>query len=287
MRFALVNKSFFWAILSVRYRTEYQVVTRWARVTKPKTKFCSSFSLMCGRSSLYEDPRELLEAYGLPPRLRDFVPHYNIAPSQNQWTIRRTSNGTLEVQALRWGLIPSWTNDPSVAARMINARAETLSEKPSYRDRIQTGRCLIIADGYYEWAKDRGTKTPYRFQMKSRKPFVFAGLWDRWEKGGSPIESCTIITTRAAPLASRIHDRMPVILGFDDSLNWIQQNLTSFEVLDLLQPYDKDDLEMYPVSRTVNNAANDTADCLQPLEPDALKPVDDLFSQQAGDFNSQ
>lgn len=232
---------------------------------------------MCGRSSLYEDPRELLEAYGLPPRLRDFVPRYNIAPSQDQWAIRRSPVGEMEVKPLRWGLIPSWTNDPSIGSRMINARAETITEKPAFRDALKTGRCLIIADGFYEWTRSGRAKTPYRFQIRGGKPFVFAGLWDRWNKGAEPIESCTIITTQADQNTAHIHDRVPVILEFDHSLKWMSPNSPDSELRKLLRPYSGRDLEIYAVSRAVNDAANDTPQCIEPLatsEAESLQKPD-------------
>ena len=228
---------------------------------------------MCGRSSLYEAPSELLEAYGLPPRLRDFVPRYNIAPSQDQWAIRRSPVGNMEVKLLRWGLIPSWTNDPSIGSRMINARAETIVEKPAFREALKSGRCLIIADGFYEWTRSGRAKTPYRFQMRGGKPFVFAGLWDRWNKGPSPIESCTIITTEADQTTAHIHDRVPVILDFDDSLKWMSADSPGAELRKILHPYAGGDLEIYPVSRAVNDATNDTPECIEPLETKAVETL--------------
>lgn len=202
----------------------------------------------------------------MPPRLLDFSPRYNIAPTQNQWAIRRGADERLEVRPLRWGLIPSWANDSAIGPPMINARAETIAEKPAFRDALQAKRCLILADGYYEWQKNPGGKTPFRFQMTDRKPFVFAGLWDRWEKSAAPIESCTIITTQASTAAASVHNRMPVILNFDESITWLQPDSGAAELLQLLQPYPKTDLEMFSVSRAVNNVANDSAECIQPSE---------------------
>lgn len=221
---------------------------------------------MCGRSSLHEEPKELLESYGLPPRLGGYRPRFNITPSEIQWTILKDRDGKLEARGLRWGLIPSWSNDPSIGSRMINARADTVAEKPSYRDALRRGRCLVIADGYYEWAKTETGKTPFRFQMATRKPFVFAGLWDRWEKGESAIDSCTIITTDASAATAHLHHRMPVILGFEESLEWMRADATQTDILQLLRPYQKDDLEMFEVSRAVNSPKNDTAECLLPVK---------------------
>jgi putative SOS response-associated peptidase YedK len=217
---------------------------------------------MCGRSSLHEEPARLLEAYGLPPRLPGYRPRFNITPSETQWTILRAGSN-LEARGLKWGLVPSWANDPTIGSRMINARAETIAEKPSYRDALRHGRCLVITDGYYEWAKTENGKTPYRFQLAGGKPFVFAGLWDRWARGDTAIESCTIITTGAGPAASQFHPRMPVILGFEDSLRWMQPDLTARELLPLLRPYSGADLEIFEVSKAVNSPANDTEECLR------------------------
>lgn len=235
---------------------------------------------MCGRSSLHEEPQKLLESYGLPQHLPGFSPRFNIAPTQNQWAIRTTRHDKLEACELRWGLVPSWASDPGVGARMINARAETIAEKPAYRDALQGGRCLIITDGYYEWAKTGGGKTPFRFQMADGRPFVFAGLWDKWRKGEESLESCTIITTQAANSVAHIHDRMPAILDFADSLSWLRSTSVA-DVLPLLRPYTHTDLTAFAVSRAVNNAANDTIECIQPAVamPDerASQPLD-LFT---------
>lgn len=220
---------------------------------------------MCGRSSLHEDPRDLLESYGLPPGLNGFTPRFNIAPSQLQWAILQSDEGNLEVHSLRWGLIPYWAKDASMGSRMINARAETLAEKPSFREALRRKRCLIITDGYYEWIKAADGRMPFRFQMTNRKPFVFAGLWDRWEGGESPVESCTVITTDAAPATVHIHPRMPVILPFENSMNWMQSKAADEDLLALLRPYPGDDLEIFAVSRAVNSPANDTAECIQPI----------------------
>jgi putative SOS response-associated peptidase YedK len=149
---------------------------------------------------------------------------------------------------------------------MINARADTIAEKPAFRDAFRVGRCLIIADGYYEWQKGPGGKTPFRFQMNDRSAFVFAGLWDRWQRGAEPIESCTIITTQAAKSTAHIHDRMPVIMDFDESITWLNGESNGADLLSLLRPYERDNLEMFPVSHAVNNPANDTPECVQPSE---------------------
>lgn len=217
---------------------------------------------MCGRSSLHNEPNALLESYGLPPRLDGYRPRFNITPSEIQWTILR-ADGKLEARGLKWGLVPAWASDPSMGSRMINARAETISEKPSYRDALRFGRCLVITDGYYEWMKTERGKIPYRFQLESGKPFVFAGLWDRWDKGSSPLETCTIITTEAGSATSSVHPRMPVILGFEDSLEWMRSDAAPRDLLPLLRAYEGKDLTVFEVSKAVNSPANDTEECIR------------------------
>lgn len=219
---------------------------------------------MCGRSSLHEEPKELLQAYGLPPRLGGYRPRFNIAPSEIQWTILR-EDGSLQARGLRWGLIPSWASDPSIGSRMINARADSIAEKPSFKDALRHGRCLIITDGYYEWVKAGAGKTPYRFCMANRKPFVFAGLWDRWSRGETPVESCTIITTDASRATAHLHNRMPAILDFEESIEWMRSDASQTELLQLLRPYESGHLEMFEVSRAVNSPKNDSEECFRPV----------------------
>lgn len=228
---------------------------------------------MCGRSSLHEEPRDLLESYGLPPRLEGFIPRFNITPSQTQWAILLNGERNLEARGLRWGLIPSWAKDSAMSARMINARAETISEKPSFRDALRARRCLIMTDGYYEWSKTASGKTPFRFQMKGGNPFVFAGLWDRWKSGGDCIDSCTIVTVPAGNVTAQIHDRMPVILDLEASFKWIHSRSVDRDLLSLLRAYPNDDLDVFEVSRAVNNPANDSAECLLPATVQAASRI--------------
>lgn len=220
---------------------------------------------MCGRSSLHQEPKELLESYGLPPRLADFTPRYNIAPSQFQWTILLGPDGRLETRPLRWGLVPNWASDSTMGSRLINARVETVVEKPSFRESLRERRCLVMTDGYYEWQKTAKIRTPFRIRMQDDKPFVFAGLWDRWNKGEVPVESVTIITTPSAPPTAHIHDRMPAILDFEESLEWLRADAVE-TLLSLLRPYSGDKLESFEVSRAVNAPANDTAECIVPVD---------------------
>lgn len=168
---------------------------------------------MCGRFTLRVPAAELVEIFRLLRR-PDVQPRYNIAPTQPVAVVRRIDRGR-ELSMLRWGLVPSWAKDPKIGARMINARAETVATKPAFRTALRRRRCLVPADGFYEWAKSAGgTKQPHYITRRDGRPFAFAGLWESWDgPDGSSIESCTIVTTEANDLVGRIHDRMPVILS--------------------------------------------------------------------------
>jgi putative SOS response-associated peptidase YedK len=220
---------------------------------------------MCGRSTLHDAPTNILERFSLPPVLPGFEPHYNIAPSQQQWTISLDDDGSPVARQRKWGLVPSWANDPSVGNRMINARAESLTEKPSYRTPLGKQRCIILADGYYEWQVVGKEKIPMYFRLAGGRAFGLAGLWDRWEKGDALLETCTIITTTAGTRASPYHHRMPVILVDDAATAWLNGSASERDVLALLVSYDREDLEMYQVGREVNNPANDSPDCIVPV----------------------
>ncbi len=165
---------------------------------------------------------------------------------------------------LRWGLIPSWAKDPSIGNKMINARAETVSEKPSFRSAFKKRRCLIVADGFYEWQKTDGGKQPFHIKMNDSSPFAFAGLWETWDKDGEAIRSCSIITTDANDLMNEIHHRMPVILHPEDYGVWIDSGFEEKEALmELLKPYPSDEMEAYAVSRRVNKPSNNEPSVLE------------------------
>lgn len=217
---------------------------------------------MCGRSSLHDAPVSVLERFDLPPVLPGFVPRYNIAPSQEQWTILLDDDRRPAVRALRWGLVPSWANDPSIGSRMINARAESLAEKPSWEKSLRYRRCLVLADGYYEWSGTGKERTPWFFHMSGDRPFAMAGLWDRWHRGITTMETCAIITTRAGSRAAAVHHRMPVVLSSEGMASWLDGSTTVSKALDLLEPYENGDLECYEVTRYVNSPANDSPDCI-------------------------
>jgi putative SOS response-associated peptidase YedK len=222
---------------------------------------------MCGRFTLTQSAEVLAELFELD-EVPKFVPGYNIAPTQPIPVLRATKETRRQFDYLYWGLIPSWSKDPSIGARMINARAETVTEKPSFRTAFKRRRCLILADGFYEWQKTGSKKQPYYFQLKDHRPFGFAGLWEHWQSPeGDPIESCTIITTAANETMRPIHDRMPVILQPQDYDVWLDPTLQATEqLLPLLRPYSDAEMQDYPVSTKVNSPQNDSPDCIQPLE---------------------
>lgn len=222
---------------------------------------------MCGRFTLTADPGVLQEAF---PEINIQVPvkpRYNIAPTQPVAVI--TNLPELRLGYFHWGLIPSWAKDPEIGSRLINARSETLAEKPSFRSAYRRRRCLIPADGFYEWKVDPGqkAKTPMYIKLKSNLPFAFAGLWELWSSpDGSQIYSCTIITTQPNALMENIHNRMPVILPKTAYKEWLDPSERSPEsVAHLLVPYPAEEMEAYPVSRLVNSPQVDVADCIKPI----------------------
>ena len=202
------------------------------------------------------------------PNLR---PRYNVAPTQ-QVPIMRTESGDgcgCQLAQVRWGLIPFWAKDAKIGYSLINARAEGIDTKPSFREAFKRGRrCLIAADGFYEWEKKgRATKQPWRIILKEGEPVAFAGLWERWEKArdGVPVESCTTVTTAANELVAKLHDRMPVILAPDAHAAWLgEDGAEPSELLALLKPYAADAMRTYPVRTVVNSPRNDTPECIEP-----------------------
>jgi putative SOS response-associated peptidase YedK len=222
---------------------------------------------MCGRFTLRSRLQELLQFYSIETPF-DWEPRYNIAPSQSVAAIRNDPVGNhRELAALRWGLIPSWADDIRIGNQLINARAETIATKPSFKQALKTRRCLVVADGFYEWKKNGKTKQPYFIQMANERPFVFAGLWECWSKSQPAIESCTIITTTPNTLMADIHDRMPVILGEAAAMHWLDQNVKDADPLTpLLVPYPAKEMVAYPVSPIVNSPQHDSANCIQPIK---------------------
>lgn len=220
---------------------------------------------MCGRYTL-SDPGDLLQDLGVEHH-DETLPRYNIAPTQGVLAVRPGDDGAArQAVTLRWGLIPFWAKDPSIGSRMINARSETVAEKPSFKHALKRRRCLIPADGFYEWTKVGKAKQPYHIHFPDRSPFVFAGLWERWTRGPEPLETCTLLTTDANGDLRPIHHRMPVILEGQARDAWLDPGIEDSEFLGtLLQPLADGSLELTPVSTLVNSPRNDSVDCLSPV----------------------
>jgi len=195
-------------------------------------------------------------------------PRYNIAPSQSVAAVRAASSGSgSEIALLRWGLIPSWSKYSAIGNRLINARAETVREKPSFRSAFKRHRCLIPANGFYEWQRLERGKQPYYIRMRDGRLFAFAGLWDRWEGGGEDtVETCTILTTAANSVLAPIHDRMPVVLPQGEYARWLDPTLRDTDSLaPLLIPFPPEEMVAYPVSPRVNAPSVDDERCVAPL----------------------
>jgi putative SOS response-associated peptidase YedK len=221
---------------------------------------------MCGRFTLTAPAQDVAEQFGLP-LFPSLAPRYNIAPTQPVAAVRaRTDFATRELVFLRWGLIPAWAPDPSMGARMLNARAETVADKPAYRSAFARRRCLIPADGFYEWRTLAGKKHPVHFRRRDARPFAFAGLWERWEAtSGEVIESCSILTTQANELVRPIHERMPVIVAPHHYDLWLGARPSGTDALRaLLRPWPADEMTATPVSTHVNNPRHDDERCLAP-----------------------
>jgi putative SOS response-associated peptidase YedK len=217
---------------------------------------------MCGRYTLSTPAGRLAEEFQLDSTV-EILPSYNVAPTQQVAAVLEDEGGR-RLEMLRWGLVPSWADDPDIGARMINARSETAPEKPSFRRAFRGRRCLIAADGFYEWKREDGGKQPYYFRMRDGRPFAFAGLWESWDKGGGELRTCTILTTRPNSVLNGIHDRMPVILPHDAYNAWLDPDADKEELGELMIPYPGDDLETYPVSRFVNSPSNNDERCIEP-----------------------
>lgn len=222
---------------------------------------------MCGRFTLSQPTDAIASAFNLP-EIPSLEPRYNIAPTQSIPAILLTpEQNERQLQMLHWGLIPAWAKDASISAKLINARSETASDKPSFKSALKRRRCLIIADGFYEWQRQDGKKQPYYFRLESGQPFAFAGLWENWRSpDGEAIASCTILTTEANDLLRPIHDRMPVILDAKDYDTWLDLEIQQPELVQpLLHPYPANLMSSYAVSTKVNNPKNNTPECINSL----------------------
>ncbi|HEY5314906.1 MAG TPA: SOS response-associated peptidase [Pirellulales bacterium] len=231
---------------------------------------------MCGRFTLKTPASDVARLLGLltPVALEA---RYNIAPTQRVAIVRDVPGEGRQLAMLAWGLVPSWADDPAVATRLFNARAETVATKPAFRESFRKRRCLIPADGFYEWQRQGKAKVPYHIRLQDGGPFALAGLWDRWRHGELEIESCTVITTEANELVRPLHNRMPVILPTDAYDSWLDASLENRELLQhWLKPYPADAMTASAVSSRVNAAGFEGADCLEPPHqaPDSQKMLD-------------
>ena len=221
-------------------------------------------SIMCGRYTLRTPIDSLVERFEIEEYPSSITPSFNIAPTQEVAAVL-SEDDERHLEMLRWGLIPLWADDSGIGSRMINARSETAAEKPSFRKAFKERRCLILADGFYEWQKTGNGKQPYYIRMEDGSPFALAGLWEVWDKYGEEIRSCTILTTAANDLVGEIHHRMPVILPPENYDVWLDPDMREAEPLrDLLRPYRDEVMEAYSVSRKVNKPSNDEPSCIEP-----------------------
>ena len=220
---------------------------------------------MCGRFIQCTSGEALAERFHLPI-IPDLTPRYNVAPSQSVGVIRVTHAGHREFVALRWGLVPAWSPEPRTAYSTFNARAETVADKPTYRHAFRRRRCLIPADGFYEWRRVGKRKQPYCIAPTDGEPFAFAGLWERWERDETVVESCTIVVTTANATIAPLHDRMPVILARADEALWLDPALTDPAILQpLLVPCAPERLRVWPVGTAVNRPSSEGPDLMTPL----------------------
>ncbi len=218
---------------------------------------------MCGRFTITLEPADFEDELGVSDFPPDFEKRYNVAPTQQVAVVRDA--GTRQVEWMKWGLIPSWATDPTIGSRMINARSETLAEKPSFKQAFAKRRCLILGDGFFEWQKHAGSaSTPFYLKLSSGKPFAFAGLWERWHPSEEvDVVSCTIITCPPNELIAPIHDRMPVILDKNSLWQWLQP--APFEELEKqLRPYPSGLMQAFQIGRSINNAAFDAQSVINP-----------------------
>ena len=224
---------------------------------------------MCGRLVIDLPPEIITEIYGIIRKIdRELNPRYNVSPSQIIPIVREDVEGCRELAFARWGLIPSWSKDISIGNSLINARSETVAEKPSFRSAFKHRRCIIPTGGFYEWQPQEGKrKQPWLFRMADGSPLSIAGLWEHWQgSDGQVIESCSILTTSANELMAPIHERMPVILRSEDQATWLNHNISDKTLLqNLCQPCPPNLLNTHPVSLMVNSPKNDSADCIAPI----------------------
>lgn len=220
---------------------------------------------MCGRYTLLGDQLELLDEFDLEEPIDDFHQSYNVAPGQNVLAIIHDGKKK-RAGYLRWGLVPSWSNDPKIGYKMINARSETADVKPSFKQLMARKRCLIVADSFYEWQQKEGEKIPQRISVEGRKFFAFAGLWDKWTQGDETLFTCTILTKDSHGFMQDIHHRMPIILPKGEEDRWIDpREYKPVQAKQLLHSFSDPSFTAYPVSTYVNTAKNNDEQCIAPI----------------------
>lgn len=219
---------------------------------------------MCGRFVLCSPTRTLIEEFRIDKTILEYIPSYNIVPTQKIVIVK--TDATRILTQCKWGFIPSWAKDPNISHSMINARAETIADKPAFRDAFKKQRCLVVADGFFEWKKGNN-KIPVYIRLKSGKPLGFAGLYSLWKSPeGHEICTCSIITTESNEIVSSIHDRMPAIISNEDYDVWLDPNrFDKNNLLSLLRPYDSSEMEWYTVSKKVNAPSYNKPDNIVPL----------------------
>jgi putative SOS response-associated peptidase YedK len=220
---------------------------------------------MCGRYTLIASPVQIKDFFGLE-EVPEFAPRYNVAPSQEVPIVRLDEKGTRRLVQVRWGLIPSWAEDASIGYKLINARSETVADKPSFRAAFRQRRCLVPASGFFEWRANGKTKQPFYIHQRDGLPLAIAALWERWKAPeGQPVESCTLLTTEANQTLRPLHQRMPVFLAQADHTCWFEPSAKPADLLPLLRPYSAEELVAYAVSSQVNNPRNEGPRCILPL----------------------
>jgi putative SOS response-associated peptidase YedK len=226
---------------------------------------------MCGRFSRSSPPQAIAEEFGVPvdPAFAA-SPRFNVCPTEDVLVVARGAEGPA-LGTMKWGLVPWFASDPKSGVRAINARAETLATTRTFREPFERRRCLVVADGFYEWKKVGDERQPYYVRLRSRRPFAFAGLWDRWKPkdGGPPLTTCAIVTCPANGLMVPVHDRMPVIVPADARDLWLARETPAADLGAMLRPYPDDEMEIYPVSKRVSSVKNDDAECIRRVEPPA------------------
>lgn len=229
---------------------------------------------MCGRFTLSAPPEVISMCFDIETDSFNYLPAFNIAPTQNVLTVRNRDNSK-HAQTMRWGLIPFWAKEAKIGNKMINARSETVIENKVFKTPFQKRRCLILADSFYEWVRVSKSKQPIRILLDSEKPFAFAGIWESWKDPNDPnadaVESCSIITTHANTLIQPIHDRMPVILPRELESDWLDLDNTDTGFLrEIMIPFDPGLMKCYPVSQAVNSTKNEGKDLITPIVQESL-----------------